>query len=98
LEKSRCWAKSNGGITCLSCHNPHQSRVRDLASYDDKCLGCHRSRSSAVSAHDHPLAVCKVSANNCVSCHMPKYEMPGMQFKFTDHFIRIVHKGEPYPD
>jgi hypothetical protein len=29
---------------------------------------------------------------------MPKYEMPGMQFKFTDHFIRIVHKGEPYPD
>jgi predicted CXXCH cytochrome family protein len=98
LEKSQCWAKSKGGITCLSCHNPHQSRVRDLASYDDKCLGCHRSRSSAVSAHDHPLAVCKVSANNCVSCHMPKYEMPGMQFKFTDHFIRIVHKGEPYPD
>jgi predicted CXXCH cytochrome family protein len=98
LEKSRCWAKSNGGITCLSCHNPHQSRVRDLASYDDKCLGCHRSRSSAETAHDHPPAVCNVSTNNCVSCHMPKYEMPGMQFKFTDHFIRIVHKGEPYPD
>ena len=98
LEKSQCWAKSSGGITCLSCHNPHQSRVRDLASYDDKCLGCHRSRSSFASAHDHPAATCKVSTKNCVSCHMPKYDMPGMQFKFTDHFIRIVRKGESYPD
>ena len=98
LEKSQCWAKSNGGITCLSCHNPHQSRVRDLGSYDEKCLGCHRSRSSSEPANQHPAAACTVSASNCVSCHMPKYEMPGMQFKFTDHYIRIVHKGEPYPD
>lgn len=98
LEKSRCWAKSNGGITCLSCHNPHQSRVRDLASYDDKCLGCHRSQSASESAHDHRAAACTVSTRNCVSCHMPKYDMPGMEFKFTDHFIRIVHKGEQYPD
>jgi predicted CXXCH cytochrome family protein len=98
LEKSRCWAKSKGGITCLSCHNPHQSRVRESVSYDDRCLGCHRSQSASISPHDRRAAACTVSTNNCVSCHMPKYEMPGMQFKFTDHFIRIVHKGEPYTD
>ncbi len=98
LEKSQCWAKSNAGITCLSCHNPHQPRVRDLASYDDKCLACHQPRSSSGPARDHPAASCKVSTSNCVSCHMPKYEMPGMQFKFTDHYIRIVRKGEAYVD
>jgi hypothetical protein len=29
---------------------------------------------------------------------MPKYEVPGMHSKFTDHFIRIVRKGEGYSD
>jgi hypothetical protein len=90
LERSQCWIKSNGGITCLACHNPHQPRVRDPASYDDRCLSCHQ--------RGHSVKACTVSTNNCVSCHMPKYEVPGMHAKFTDHFIRIVGKGEGYFD
>jgi hypothetical protein len=93
LERSQCWIKSNNGITCLACHNPHQPRVRDLASYDDRCLNCHRSASTG-----HPAKICTVSTNNCVSCHMPKYEVPGMHAKFTDHFIRVVRKDEGYAD
>ena len=50
LERSQCWIKSNNGITCLSCHNPHQSRVRDLASYDDRCLTCHQHPHDKTSA------------------------------------------------
>jgi hypothetical protein len=95
LERSQCWIKSNSGITCLACHNPHQPRVRDLASYDDRCLSCHRSPAPTGA---HPTKVCTVSSNNCVSCHMPKYEVPGMHAKFTDHFIRIVRKDEGYVD
>jgi len=95
LARSQCWIKSNNGITCLNCHNPHQPRVRDLASYDDRCLSCHQRGHSA---GDRSFKTCTVSANNCVSCHMPKYEMPGMHAKFTDHFIRIVRKGEGYLD
>jgi Cytochrome c554 and c-prime len=95
LERSQCWIKSNNGITCLACHNPHQPRVRDLASYDDRCLSCHRSPAPT---GGHSMKICTVSANNCVSCHMPKYEVPGMHSKFTDHFIRIVPKGEGYAD
>jgi len=90
LERSQCWIKSNNGITCLNCHNPHQPRVRDLISYDDRCLSCHQP--------GHSTKTCTVSANNCVSCHMPKYEMPGMHARFTDHFIRIVRKDEGYLD
>jgi cytochrome c554/c'-like protein len=95
LERSQCWIKSNSGITCLACHNPHQPRVRDLASYDDRCLSCHRSPAPT---GGHPTKVCTVSSNNCVSCHMPKYEVPGMHAKFTDHFIRVVRKDEGYVD
>jgi hypothetical protein len=94
LERSQCWIKSNNGITCLNCHNPHQPRVRDLASYDDRCLSCHHSPAPG----GRSAKTCSVSTSNCVSCHMPKYEVPGMHAKFTDHFIRIVRKGEAYLD
>jgi hypothetical protein len=43
-------------------------------------------------------AACKVENKNCAQCHMPKYEVPGAHFKFTDHRIRIAKPGEPYPD
>ncbi|MFZ0285469.1 MAG: multiheme c-type cytochrome [Terriglobales bacterium] len=95
LERSQCWIKSNNGITCLNCHNPHEPRVRDLASYDDRCLACHHA---AGPDRGHPAKVCSVSTNNCVSCHMPKYDVPGVHAKFTDHFIRVVRKGEGYVD
>lgn len=98
LEKSQCWTKSGGGMTCLACHNPHQARMRDPASYDDVCLSCHRANADSVSTHFHSGKPCPVSKKQCVSCHMPKYPMPGMHFDFTDHFIRVVRKGEAYPD
>jgi predicted CXXCH cytochrome family protein len=97
LERSSCW-KRDPRITCLTCHDPHRPRERDLARYDQKCLGCHGSAAGSGRPSDHPPRTCKVSTNDCVSCHMPKYDMPGMHFQFTDHFIRIVRKGEDYPD
>ncbi len=36
--------------------------------------------------------VCRVASKNCVSCHMPKYDVPGMHFRFTDHLIRVVRE------
>jgi formate-dependent nitrite reductase cytochrome c552 subunit len=38
-----------------------------------------------------------VASERCVSCHMPKVELPGAHFKFTDHRIRIARQGEVYP-
>jgi hypothetical protein len=29
---------------------------------------------------------------------MPKIKLPGAHFAFTDHRIRVVRAGEPYPD
>jgi hypothetical protein len=41
---------------------------------------------------------CPVARKNCITCHMPKYELPGAHYKFTDHYIRVVRRGQPYPD
>jgi hypothetical protein len=29
---------------------------------------------------------------------MPRYEIPGSHFDSTDHMIRVVRAGEPYPN
>jgi formate-dependent nitrite reductase cytochrome c552 subunit len=38
-----------------------------------------------------------VSTKGCVTCHMPKIEIPGMHARFTDHWIRTVKSGETIP-
>jgi hypothetical protein len=40
---------------------------------------------------------CKVGVKDCASCHMPRVDLPGTHFKFTDHRIRIARQGDPYP-
>ncbi len=99
LETSKCWGESGDArLTCYSCHDPHKPLVHDLGSYDERCLKCHASSTHAQSAQvAHAAPTCPVSDKNCVTCHMPKYELPEMHSKFTDHRIRIVRKGEPFP-
>jgi hypothetical protein len=96
LETSRCWGKHDARMTCVACHDPHQTLLRDLRSYDTQCLHCHVATGGSKASRDHPGAACRVSANDCVTCHMPRYEISGMHSKFTDHRIRIVRKGAPF--
>jgi Cytochrome c554 and c-prime len=104
LQKSRCWEKTEDArLTCTACHNPHEPLVRSASSYDQKCLSCHSSRQDAKQASaGHPPvgspSVCPKATTKCVSCHMPKYNLPEMHSQFTDHFIRIVRPGELYPN
>jgi hypothetical protein len=98
LEKSRCWGTNGDArITCIACHDPHRPLVHDLSTYDKNCLACHTSGAHSGSSKAH-IAVCKVSTANCVSCHMPKYVVPEAHAGFTDHDIRVVHPGDPFPE
>lgn len=97
LERSRCWGKGDARITCVACHDPHQLLVKDTAAYDQKCLSCHVAMGSKPTS-DHPSEACTVSTKDCASCHMPKYEVPDMHTRFTDHMIRVVRKGEAVPE
>ena len=102
LEHSRCFIGNDARISCLACHDPHQGVDHNDAVYDAKCLACHGAGKVAaaetVAAGAVTPKICPVSKDKCVSCHMPKVELPGGQAVFTDHFIRVVKAGEGYPD
>jgi hypothetical protein len=88
LGNSKCYDPTDNRIRCTACHNPHRGVETTAAAYDPKCLACHKA-----GAH-----VCRVAAKDCVTCHMPRLELPGAHKKFTDHRIRIVKANQPYPD
>jgi hypothetical protein len=97
LERSLCWgASGDPRITCMACHDPHKPLVQDSTAYDAKCLKCHAELGSPPSATLEPA--CTVGTKDCVSCHMPKFEIPNVHATFTDHFIRVVRPGAKFPE
>lgn len=96
LANSRCFDGADPRISCLACHDPHQNVVREAGWYDSKCIACHAIAATAAT-HDQAKP-CPVARTECVSCHMPKVKLPDESVTFTDHHIRIVKPGEPYPN
>jgi len=81
LQLSACFQKSNGSITCTTCHNPHENARRNSGNfYNQRCIKCHSGASQAR---------CKIQpAGECVNCHMSKTS-PLRHMVFTDHWIRV---------
>lgn len=84
-------------ISCVACHDPHDKLESDAGFYDSKCLACHLTTRDQVKTARRSAAACPVSKQKCTTCHMPKIELPGGHFKFTDHWIRIVKASETTP-
>ncbi len=98
LLSSRCWGNGDARLTCIACHNPHEPLSKEASSYDSKCLACHVASPTAKPDKDHPGAGCPVATKDCITCHMPKIEIPDMHTAFADHFIRVVRPGAPIPN
>lgn len=112
LENSKCWGQGDARLVCSACHDPHRPLQRTAAAYDANCLACHSAATAkyraaakrplpaapGVSAEPRTAKPCPVGKEKCVTCHMPKINVPVMHSNFTDHRIRIVRKGEPYPE
>ena len=74
LRQSLCYIK--GGITCSTCHDPHQPLKKDprLANVVSICLGCHKRHTPS---------------NDCVRCHMPpRRAQDVVHVVMTDHRIQ----------
>ena len=107
LTFSRCYTASEGGLSCLTCHNAHRDAEKSAAFYESKCLSCHSQQKSAPSAKTsdgrHTAAPtsgrrksCSVNpAKDCLDCHMPKIPVPVLHTLMTDHYIRIHEKTKP---
>lgn len=102
LTWSRCYTQSGGGMSCLSCHDPHHDASSEPAFYEAQCLACHsadavrppRATPRAVLGDGRPRTPCPVNPREgCVSCHMPTQRTAVPHTAFTDHFIRI-HKPD----
>jgi hypothetical protein len=82
LLASRCFRES-GGLSCLTCHDPHTDAVRgDSSFYVARCLSCH-------AASAPPAVACRRRERfNCLPCHMRKAAAMA-HLTFTDHRIRV---------
>lgn len=97
LENSKCWGEAGDErLRCAGCHDPHQPLVQVASSYDKNCLSCH-ANGGPTTKTQHLAAVCPRATKECVTCHMPKYELEDTHYKFTDHMIRVVKPGERFP-
>jgi hypothetical protein len=91
LANSKCYDPSDQRIRCTACHNVHEEVAATPGTYDGKCISCHMAQGKL------NAKVCPVGRQDCVSCHMPKLELPGAHDRFTDHDIRIEKVNGPYP-
>lgn len=88
LAESACFNRSDGELSCLSCHSPHDAaRNFDAAFYNTKCVSCHQT------GQREPAAVCRGSQPaNCISCHMLRVS-PQPFLRFTNHWIGVYGDG-----
>lgn len=97
ISNSRCYKDPDDRrISCTACHDAHEDPKHDAVFYDAKCTACHQTKNGAA-AKTQTAPPCPTGQTQCVTCHMPKIEPPGVHFKFTDHWIRTVKTGENYP-
>jgi len=84
LAASKCFLRSNGRLSCVTCHDPHQPLEQNAASYNARCQGCH-----AIKVHRRPVV-----GGACASCHMPKVPV-GPILQFANHRIGIYAPANP---
>jgi len=63
---------SQGGVTCLDCHNPHSGK--NILAGNDLCLRCHNGgypKAPKIDAAEHGHHKLTDHGSDCVGCHMP---------------------------
>lgn len=99
LTQSKCFTGSTT-LNCITCHNPHEDKTQNLASFSKICVSCH-----ATIQHS-PNTTQSITANslkdNCIDCHMPKQSSRAIVFQLSksktlsDYKLR-THRIAVYP-
>jgi len=94
MQASKCFAGSNGKLSCFTCHDPHSrpAQAEAAAFYRGKCLTCHTEASCKL-----PQPARAARGDDCTACHMPKRDVTVISHSaLTNHRI-IARDGEPPP-
>jgi len=84
LAASACFQRSNGKLSCLTCHSPHAPLEEKLAAYDATCSRCHA----------RPRHTTAIAGQSCIKCHMPQVT-PQPNLAFANHRIAIYTPADP---
>ncbi len=96
MSLSRCYLKSRGRMSCITCHNPHRqpSPAEAPAYFRAKCLACHTEKSCAL---PFEARIERTPPDDCAGCHMPKQNLQVIAHSaLTNHRI-IARAGEALP-
>jgi len=96
MRLSKCYLKSAGGLSCITCHDPHvQPSAQEIPAYfRQRCLTCHTEKSCVL-----PLSLRqrKTPPDDCAGCHMPKRDITVISHSvLTNHRI-VAEAEEPFP-
>lgn len=92
LLQSKCYTQS-GGMTCVSCHDPHSADLQLVATTVSQCRGCHDPNPCV-----QPRRTGLSSDRDCVNCHMPprrdaqvqiETDAGNIQALLRDHLIGV---------
>lgn len=91
LQLSACFLGSKGTMTCVTCHNPHESLPENpKVVFNNKCRSCHEGEGHKKSCSGlKNMDITEEAASNCISCHLQKSgtnDIPHVSS--TDHWIR----------
>jgi hypothetical protein len=95
MERSTCFTKANGTMTCTTCHDPHAvpEPANKAAVYNGKCNTCHATRGCT----EQPPAR-QAKNDSCIACHMPRKDSTSIvHAAVTDHTISRRGDKTPVP-
>ncbi len=91
LRQSECFQKSEGGLRCTTCHNPHDIPRGEAAAqhYTQVCRQCHDTKLKQMTAAGR-----HTESADCIGCHMPKRRTDDVvHVAVTDHRIQRQKPG-----
>jgi hypothetical protein len=94
MKSSKCYRASDGKLSCLTCHDPHEQpdSAKAPAYFASKCLGCHTKQSCPKVLE----ARAGERSTQCVNCHMQKRDVKQISHSaLTDHRILIAPNSPP---